>query len=187
MNHHEIVGEAEILDGEAVFVGEVAVVVVNCGHAAHAIHVGGGVVAVAEAQFAMTGHEAELEYSAGIGAGSAEGREIGDDDVAAGHHGFIAMEDLARGVAGFHVHVIVEWKESVCAIALAKRNLTPADLGGVGQEDIGACKVDIHEIPVVIAKRADLGTPIQTRTRQFVFGLRGASFPYRLSSPGLTG
>ena len=66
MNHHQIVAQSEILDGQAVSIGQAAILPFYCGEFAHAVGVERGIVAVAQAEFSASRHIAEFVDGAGI-------------------------------------------------------------------------------------------------------------------------
>ena len=118
----------------------------------------GGIVAVGEAELAAAGHVAEFVDGAGIGAGAAKRRQIGNDGVGRIHHRLIALEDRERGVGGREVDRVVERIEPAHAVAGADRGLASSDLDGIRQEHVGACQIDLHRIPgslVTLAPRND--------------------------------
>ena len=102
MNHHQIVAQSEILDGQAVGIDQAAILLFYCGEFAHAVGVERRIVAIAQAEFSASRHVAEFVDGAGIGARPAKRREIGDDGVGLDHHGLVALEDVERGIAGRH-------------------------------------------------------------------------------------
>ena len=60
MNHHQIVGQSEILDGQAVRIDQAAILRVHCGEFAHAVGVERRIVAIAEAEFSASRHDSRV-------------------------------------------------------------------------------------------------------------------------------
>src|SRR5262249_20548253 len=102
------------------------------------------IVGIAEAELAAPGHVAELVHGAGIGAGAAERREVGDDRVGRIHHRFIALEYPQRYVDGRAIDGIVQRIEACQTMNGAKLNFAPSDLDGIRQENVGTCQIDFH-------------------------------------------
>src|SRR5690242_16170246 len=65
MDHHQIVGVAEIFNGQTVSIDEPAVASLDFRELADAIGIEGGIVGVAETEFSESGHVAELVYRSG--------------------------------------------------------------------------------------------------------------------------
>src|SRR5690348_3597241 len=94
MDHHQIVGVAEIFNGQTVSVDQSAVASLDLRELADAVGIDAGIVGIAEAEFSSSGHVAELVDRSSIGAWAAKRREIGDDGLASVHHRLIGLEDL---------------------------------------------------------------------------------------------
>ena len=101
VDHHEIVGQAEIFHRQSVAVDQMAGR--GFGHVMdplYALNIDCGVVAVGQTELAAAGHVAEFIDGAGVGTGAAKRRKVGDDRVGRVHHGLVALEDRERGVGG---------------------------------------------------------------------------------------
>ena len=145
VDHHEIIGQAEIFHCEALRIDQAAV-----GRPRHvadardAMAIGRRVVAVGEGELAATCRIAEFVDRAGVGTGAAKWRQIGNDGVRLIHHRFIAFEDRQRRVGGGEIDGVIERIESGQAVGRANLDLVPSDLDRIRQEHVGACQVDFH-------------------------------------------
>ena len=145
VDHHEIVGQSEILDRQSIVVDQMAAAGFRDRKGSrNPLGIDGGIVAVGEAELAAPGHVAEFIDGAGVGTGAAKRREIGDDRVGRVHHRLVALEDRKRGVGGGKVDRVVERIEPAQAMAGADRGLAAPDLDGIRQEHIGTCQIDLH-------------------------------------------
>ena len=143
---HQIIGEAEILDQQAISVGGAGAG--GVGEGAGAVREGRGCVAPAVNWAAEGAHEAEFEHGADIGGGAAEGCEIGDEGVAGGDVRLVAPRDavgfgeccpfgglvgqrVERGDAGEEVFATDGFQQGGTGLR-------------VGQEHVRAGEIDAH-------------------------------------------
>ncbi len=62
---------------------------------------------------------------------------------ASGHHGFVAVEYLQRGILGCEVDDIVQRIKPGQPMPDAELDLAMSDVDGVRQEHVGACQIDL--------------------------------------------
>ncbi len=145
MDHHEVVDEAEILDRQPLCIDQPSVLGRHVHEAADAVGIDGAVVGIGQAKLAAAGHVAELIDGAGVGAGTAERGEVGDDGIGLVHHRLVAAKDLPRGVGRGEIDGVVEGIEAGEPVRRADRGLLPADLDRIRQEHVGPCQIDFHD------------------------------------------
>src|ERR1700726_3282836 len=164
VNHHQIIDQAEILNGQPLGVDQAPVAGNDVAIPADPVGIEARVVAIAETELGPSRHVAELVDRAGVGAGPAKRGEVGDNSIGGIHHRRVTPEDIERGVASRQVDVVVERIKSAHAVTRADFDLACSDLDCVRQEHIGACQIDFHRAPNrSVFKRS--GTRLTSRKR----------------------
>ena len=147
VDHHQVIGQSEILDRQAVSVDQMAATGFrDRKESRNPLGIARGIVAVGEAELAAPCHVAEFIDGAGVGTGAAKRRKVGNDRIRRVHHGLVAPEDRKRSIDSGKIDRIVERIEPAHAMAGADRGLAAPDLDGVRQEHIGTCQIDLHGI-----------------------------------------
>jgi len=157
---HQVVGEAEVLDREAVAALPRAVGTLRHGTAEpldRTLRERSRIATVGEQRPPERAQESHLEGRTDVRAGPAERRHVDDAGIAVVHRALQRVVDHERlhagRQAGIHVDD-VERVDAVQPVARADRDLEPADLAGVRREDVRPGQVDLLQRACL----ADCGT-----------------------------